>query len=404
MGVALLRPASALAAFASVTLALSAWMPSARAQEFRPTSQAPAQGGYYPAQQCAPPPPCAAPVPLAPAEPAKPSTGQPAQPSTGTDQGQQAAQAPQVAPEQGLGAERGPAVGGETLAQNMVGDFIGVPAFINLRGPNGATRTARIPLFSRGAFKIAENESPRPQDRVFFNYNFFINANASLSGGNFPRLDVHREVFGFEKTFLDGDASIGLRAPIFETTGDGSVSRDGFGDLSVVLKYAFINDRESGDVLSGGLVITAPTGVKEAILPNGGDIHPTLFQPWGGYIVTFGSDLYVNGFSSVVFPTDSRDVTLWLNDVGIGYWLYRDPSDDAIVTGIVPTLEAHVTTPLNHRHSATDPIVVPDWVVLTAGTHFVLGGGSTLLLGGAVPVTGPKPFDFEFIAQFNLRF
>src|SRR3954453_1796996 len=36
---------------------------------------------------------------------------------------------------------------------------------------------ARVPLFSRSAYTIGDNESPRPQDRVYFNYNYFQNAN-----------------------------------------------------------------------------------------------------------------------------------------------------------------------------------------------------------------------------------
>ena len=34
---------------------------------------------------------------------------------------------------------------------------------------------------------------------------------------------------------------------------------DHLGDLTIVTKYALINDRETGNVLSGGLAITAPT-------------------------------------------------------------------------------------------------------------------------------------------------
>jgi hypothetical protein len=39
--------------------------------------------------------------------------------------------------------------------------------------------TTRIPEMvnsGRGAFKIAENESPQPQDRVFLNYNYYNDA------------------------------------------------------------------------------------------------------------------------------------------------------------------------------------------------------------------------------------
>jgi hypothetical protein len=74
------------------------------------------------------------------------------------------------------------------------------------------------------------------------------------------RVDVHRELFGFEKTFLDGNASFELRAPVFQVAGNRGVEGGDFGDLTVLVKYALLHDRQSGDVLSVGLALTAPTG------------------------------------------------------------------------------------------------------------------------------------------------
>jgi len=64
-------------------------------------------------------------------------------------------------------------------------------------------------------FKIAKNESPRPTNRVFLTYNYF---NDVTLGHPIPDLqtDLNREVIGFEKTFLNGDASVGLRLPFFQ--------------------------------------------------------------------------------------------------------------------------------------------------------------------------------------------
>jgi hypothetical protein len=279
---------------------------------------------------------------------------------------------------------------------------------------------------SRGTFKVAEDESPRPQDRVFFSYNFYGDAagpgtNAALPhvetitttlGGNpaliptfipgvpAPRSDVNREVIGFEKTFLDGNASIELRAPVVEQSGAGAIGGSDFGDVTVVLKYAFLNDRGTGDVLSGGLALTVPTG-PGLPLPDGGKLHDVLLQPWAGGIWNFDR-FYVQGFTSVAVPTDGRDVTLLCNDVGVGYSLYRS-GGDALITAVIPTLEAHVTTPLNHRDQ-TSQFAVPDLVVLTAGSHLAIRQNALLSLGVAVPVTGPRVFDVEAVVQFNWRF
>src|SRR5262249_29645678 len=156
-----------------------------------------------------------------------------------------------------------------------------------------------------------------------------------------------------------------------------------FGDLSIIFKYAFINERPAGNVLSAGLVVTAPTGRSfvSAIEP---DIHPTLLQPYVGYIYNMGP-VFLQGFSSIVVPTDVRDVTLLFNDAGIASRFYSTPADE-LITCVVPALEVHVNTPLNHRGSQAEPVGVPDWVDLTAGCHIGIYHRSTLSLGVATPV------------------
>jgi hypothetical protein len=280
--------------------------------------------------------------------------------------------------------------------------------------------TARVPFPFRGDFNVAENESPRPQDRVFFNYNYYSNLGAgaglphqdttvttlngnpaivtTLTPAVAPRTDLHREVAGFEKTFLGGDASVELRGPVMEQTG--AIDGSNFGDVTVLFKYAFWNDRLTGDVLSAGLALTLPTG-PDVSLVAGGDMHPTLLQPWAGYVWNFDR-LYVQGFTSLVVPTDSRDVTILFNDVGVGYALYRSAGDH-LLSAVVPTAEVHVTTPLNHR-DATSAVTVPDLVVLTAGAHFEIARDALLSVGVATSLTGPRAFDVEAVVQLNWRF
>jgi hypothetical protein len=255
---------------------------------------------------------------------------------------------------------------------------------------------------TRGSFKIGENESPRPEDRVFINYNYYDHVpDGADSFGNVTHGRVHQETFGFEKTFLNGDASVGLRAPVLQQQADGGYGANDFGDLSIVLKYAFINDPQTGNVLSGGLVVTAPTG--PVIVTYLGKIDSVLLQPWGGMVHNFGDRLYVQGFSSVVIPTETKDVTLLFNDLAIGYWLRRSASEESFVRTVCPTLEAHVTTPLNHRGS-TGAISVPDTVQLTGAMHLGLGRYSLLSVGVVCPVTSPRPFDVAAMAQLNFLF
>jgi hypothetical protein len=318
----------------------------------------------------------------------------------------------------------------QTVIVNVVSEQ--VPVKVTFQVPVQQQRTVEVPVEVRvaapfhGDFKVAEDESPRPEDRVYFNYNYYSDVtgpasafgvghtetvNTTLNGRPAtvttvipgvapPRTDLHREVAGFEKTFLGGDASIELRAPVVEQIGAEAIGGSDFGDMTVVLKYAFVNDRVSGDVLAAGLALTVPTG-PGLPLPGGDTLRDTLIQPWGGYLWNFDR-FYVEGFTSLVVPTDMRDVMLLFNDVGVGYALYR--GGDGLITAVVPTLEAHVTTPLNHRNDPSAAVTVPDLVVLTAGSHFEIGRAATLSVGVAAPVTGPRAFDVEALVQLNYRF
>lgn len=295
--------------------------------------------------------------------------------------------------------------------------------------PVAFTRTIVVPVPAAGAFKIAENASPRPVDRVFFTWNYFDDLRGPQTGFNGPLqnantlvtpvpggvatstvntfipgtpqlvTDLYREVFGFEKTFLDGNASIELRVPFVQLLSN----LDGFGvrnigDLTLITKLALLNNRETSNVFSVGLAVTVPTG--PGIDTIDGDLHSTLLQPWFGYI--WNRDrFFLQAFHSVVIPTDPRDVTLFFNDVGLNYWLYRG-EPDRLVSFVVPMVEAHVTTPLNHR-DAMGPIFVPDLVVMTGGAHVGMFRNTTLSLGVATPVSGPRAFRVEAFLQLNWR-
>jgi hypothetical protein len=259
------------------------------------------------------------------------------------------------------------------------------------------------------SFKIAEDESALPQDRIYFGFNYFNDVNQAINqrlGGNVNNIDVYRETFGIEKTFLDRHASIEFRLPLATLDVDSNVpglggSDTDIGDISVDFKYAPYIDFATGNVIAGGLVVTAPTGPSE--FNPFGDV---ILQPWAGY--KWGSrNLFIQEFCSLAVPTDSRDVTLLFNDIELAYYLYRNSSPDAWISAIVPLFEVHVNTPLNHRgifRIEEDPMGTPDWVTLTTGTTFEVGERATVAVGGAIPVTGPRPYDFEILAQVNLRF
>jgi hypothetical protein len=295
-----------------------------------------------------------------------------------------------------------------------MGDFLGYSAIQRVfilqpsTGTASGTSTShlvshqiRAPLASRASMKIAENESPACQDRIFGTYSFYNDVNHSIEPALAPSFDIHNETFGFEKTFLDGNASFGLRVPFFQRTGGSGVSESDIGDLDLIFKYALINDCQCGNVLSLGLVVTVPTG-PDYVTPAGVTIRDAVLQPFVGYIYTM-EDFYFHGFTSLAVPTDSRDVTLLFLDNAVGYWVYRDNHCDALLTGIVPTVEGHVNIPLNHEGAFADPIGFSTQVDVTAGVHLVFHNAD-LAMGVVVPVAGPLPYTIEALAQFNLRF
>ena len=325
---------------------------------------------------------------------------------------------------------------------NMIGDpppllyslvLVPIPSLAKLIIPDGGQtidipfrgqRAVRVPVAGPMGFKIAENESPLPQDRVFFTYNYYNNvqwpdngisqsiivpqkvnfrgqefdANIFIPGTTQPRFDVHRETLGFEKSFFDGNFSLGMRVPIFQQNGASEFSDADLGDLTFIVKYAPYIDRLSGSGLSTGLAVTVPTGPTVHTLH--GDVRSTYLQPFIGYQLA-RERLLLYGFTSVAVPSDVEDVTLLFNDVGVAYRLFDGAG--GLVSSIAPAVEAHVTTPLNHR-AATDSIQGIDMVVLTGGVHIGLGRQSLLTLGVATPVSGPRTFDVEAIVQLNFRF
>jgi hypothetical protein len=258
------------------------------------------------------------------------------------------------------------------------------------------------PVAFRSSFTISDNESPRPLDRVFVTGHYFNGvARSFLAPNGAFSASVYREMIGFEKTFLQGNASVGMRLPFFQLTDAPGLNETRIGDVSVLLKYAFINDRASGDVFSGGLVITAPTGPALHFTGQSA-INPLILQPWLGDLWNW-KNLFVQGFTSVAVPTDTRDVILFFKSVGIGYCLYRCDEPNRLLNAIVPEAELHLTTPLNHKGLNTFPIGFPSILDFTGGFYFFLRE-TVLGVGVGAPLTGPKPYEYQVMANLNVRF
>jgi hypothetical protein len=285
-------------------------------------------------------------------------------------------------------------------------------AIIPVPGTGG---TAFLPL-GLGGFKIADNNSAMPQDRVYFDFNFFNDFLASTNnrlGTGAQNMNIYRESFGIEKTFLGGNGSVGLILPLNTLTLQSPVvslngTHTGLGDLSVFARYALYRDSANNNWITGGLAVTAPTGSTNfADFSAPSPISNTaVLQPFVSYLWNFGN-LYVQGFSSVYTPTDhSSSPVLLFNDIGVGYYLYRAPVANRWISAVAPTFEVHVTDPLNFRGpiTASNPFGAFDVVDLGAGVNVFLRARSRLGIGIVTPVTGPRPFTIEALAQFRVSF
>jgi hypothetical protein len=293
-----------------------------------------------------------------------------------------------------------------------LGDQAPVGSLLTL--PNGQVQ-GRGALFVPSAryFKISDDESPRPQTREYVSFNYFYNLDGAVNqraGAAVQHIRIHREVFGVEQADADGSGSMGLRLALDTFNAANSVpGLDGtstdLGDLSVIFKEVLWQDRGTGRLLSAGLAVTPPTGPGSFAGANDIKVfHNTSLQPFCGWIWP-EKQFYVQGFSAVDVPTDLNDVVLLSNDFAIGYFLYQRAGSGGL-SAVVPTLELHVNTPLSHRGvlSQTDPAGTPDMIDLTGGVQFEHRDHTSLGIAFAVPVTGPRMFEFQILAQVRWRY
>jgi hypothetical protein len=264
------------------------------------------------------------------------------------------------------------------------------------------------------SFKFADNQTPMPVDRISYGFNYFNNVNAAVNRrfhSPISGIQAYANIFGFEKTVLDGNASFGMRVPLdtltanspFPTIGQTSTAP---GDLTAYFKYALYIDRPKGQVVSTGMAVTVPTGPTTfggANYLRG--LHYTNLQPYIGAQWSQG-DWFGIAFSSVSVPTSERDVLMYYQDFALGYFVYRNSKPKGFLRSIAPDFELHLNTPFNHRHSfsVTDIAATNEVVDLTQGLNFFLMSRAILSLGIVEPVTGPKPFAVEALALLNVYF
>ena len=325
-----------------------------------------------------------------------------------------------------LADDYGAGYGYETAAPNMIGDSLNGGGVLTHQG---GTQASAVGLNSFHTFKIAEDESPWPKNRGYFDFNSY---------GNVPGTDeISRLMAGFERTFWDGQASIGFRLPIWSVDVEdrptafpaGTVvpfgsagTHNAVGDLAITLK-AKLAERSAG-VLTSGLSFVLPTGPDtlgnvDPFYSMNNVSHRGALQPWLGWYRSAQSldyGFFTQGFVAFDLPIDQDDADYLYLDLGTGYRVPRD----GYITAITPMFEAHWSTPIADAAQTISltPLgtarVGPGAGLLTSGVlgyrnqvnlttalNFELANSMNLVVGFAIPTVGPQVMDYELIGQLN---
>ncbi|MCC7335877.1 MAG: hypothetical protein IT422_12315 [Pirellulaceae bacterium] len=319
----------------------------------------------------------------------------------------------------------------------MMGDFFGPggSTSILIRDYEPLTQTVPNAGYALGRMKLAENSSPIPRDRIFFNYSHFTGVPLASQP-----ISVNRYSPGFEKTFWDGLCSFEVRTP-FGSSIDNDILTNGltsdnqfqFGNMFFSLKGVLIH-RENWLVTAGSSLLVPTAQDTRVIDPAtreeylridnesthimpfiGGAFIPSerLFAQW-----MVQCDIDANG-NPVIATENSvqrqigtlQDFTLLYTDLSIGYWLYQATgSQRRTVTGIAPVAELHYNRSLTSADSITDTSnqinqVITDFdnVNIQVGLIFNIRNNSRLGFGYATPLGNSfdRVFDKEFRVTLN---
>lgn len=330
---------------------------------------------------------------------------------------------------------------------NMIGDFFGT-AGITMTGPFG---TGSIPLPGNqvSRYKMAEQTSPIPMDRIYFDYSFFKNVPITTPGD-----DVNCYTPGFEKTFCGGLMSVEVRAPAASTLDNDMFFSNGaidnsltarhtgqFGNMGVSFKTMLL--RRQKFILSGGLETILPTARDNQVFNTTG-LFPTsptmtienqavhllpflgaVWTPNDRWFVTSyvqvdvdvsGDAVFGNTTGSTSAPTLDfvgryHDTTFLYADVAFGYWARHIHDRSQAWTGLAYICEFHLNQSLEAQQTIVNgPFVVggdvPNvtLVNLTVGADIELYSLTNLTIGYCTPITSDRQFDGQLRMMVNRRF
>ena len=335
-----------------------------------------------------------------------------------------------------LASDFGAGLGYESAAPGMIGDFFGSTLQMNIvsAGQVPGEFTTIPQAGGDRRFKISENYSPFPVDRVFFNYNHFKNALLTADGRD---ANLDRGTFGAETTFFDRWWSLEFRLPVtsglasdqFVIPNANNVSNE-LGNIAFALKRLLYQSDTLATSIGMGMVL--PTGPDANLFDFSSLLTMTVeneafyLQPFVGawwtpndrFFAQFAAQLDFDAHGNTVDfvrvgsgPEGViQDQTLLFLDASFGYWLFHDPYGDGIVTGLAPMIEIHHNTTLTDADilvigsdTLTNPSNRLDVMNLTGAIRLELAGTSYLTMFGVAPLRTDeeKLFDAEFGVQYT---
>jgi len=290
-----------------------------------------------------------------------------------------------------------------------------------------------------GSTKIAENSSPLPQDRFFFNYSYFDST--PLYPGD---VDVHRFTPGFEKTFCGGNVSFEMRFPMASTL-DSTIDMEAlapdtsnyeFGNIAMTPKVLLCRNRCGA--ISAGMTIALPTADDISVVMTDGtevgriENDAVHLMPFVGFLCTPNPCWFAQGYLQYDLATTGNrtlvdytgfgveevgyvnDTAFQYLDLEIGRWLYRSGQGmrSSRLRSVALTAEVHWNKSLQEGDYITGPGYevgntaenVDIWDA-TIGLHVRLAD-TTITAAYVAPLTdGPdRPFDGEFRLIINRWF
>lgn len=326
----------------------------------------------------------------------------------------------------------------QSAVPGVIGDSLGFGGCAVLEGFPVGVHFGAVSVCPAGGrkYKVAENTSPLPRCRVFYNFNYFDNALGVDDGQAFRPIDVRRHEFGIEYAFWCDMASVELRLPFSSTLNsdlnvaaglpDGLTDTE-FGNISVALKGLLYQD--CCRALSAGVAADLPTADDINLGGAGGSFFQLeneviTVSPFVGWQLTPHQRWFAQGFVQWAIPVNDNgalvsdgnvitydgelsDLALLHVDASIGLWVFQNCCGN----GVALIGELHYTASLEDEEIVQ---VAPgvdyvqdniEFLNATAGVTAVLNCWD-VTTAVVVPLREEpnRFFDWELAVNVNRRF